>query len=699
MSLIYQSEAAECGLACMAMVANHHGHKLDLTILRNQYNVSFKGANMQQLMRLAEQLDMVGRALKLDLDDLKNLKTPCVLHWDMKHFVVLKKVSGNSITILDPAMGERKVPMSDVDKSFTGIALELTPTSEFKKKDERVKLGITAFWTRIEGLVPSLIKLFILSLLLQFFLLASPYYTQLVVDEVLISQDKPLLMVLALGFGLLVLIQILTQTFRSWVVLHLGAMMSVQMATNLMRHLVHLPLNYFDKRHMGDVVSRFGSLNAIRDLFTNKLIEGVVDGLMAIIVLVMMFLYDTTLALVVLGVVVVYGLIRLALYKPLHQLTEASIMAGAKEQSNFMETVRGMQSIKLFGQQAQRLNLWQNRYTDAVNQNYKLGKWTISYQTINGLLFGIENVIIVYLAAMAVMAGDISVGMLFAFMAYKNQFTNRMSGLIDNLINIKMTRIHLDRLADIALTDKEQEGVNTPSRELSGALSLNNISFRHASNEPLLFNALNLSVPAGANIAIIGPSGSGKTTLMKVMLGLQNPESGKVEADGVDIHHIGLRNYRSQLGAVMQDDQLMSGTLAENISFFDPQMDMQVVAEAAQLAGIHRDISQMNMGYNSLVGDMGSALSGGQKQRLLLARALYRKPKILLLDEATSHLDATLEQYVNQAIQQLPMTRIVIAHRQETILNAQVIYQLLEGKLEDITKAYREALGVKREER
>jgi ATP-binding cassette subfamily B protein RaxB len=482
--MVYQSEAAECGLACMAMVANHHGHKLDLTTLRNQYSVSFKGANMQQLMRLAEQLDMVGRALKLDLDDLKNLKTPCVLHWDMNHFVVLTKVAGNSITILDPAMGERKVPMSDVDKSFTGIALELTPTSEFKKKDERVKLGITAFWTRIEGLIPSLVKLFVLSLLLQFFLLASPYYTQLVVDEVLISQDKPLLVVLALGFGLLVLIQILTQTFRSWVVLHLGAMMSVQMATNLMRNLVHLPLNYFDKRHMGDVVSRFGSLNAIRDLFTNKLIEGVIDGLMATVVLVMMFLYDTTLALVVLGVVVVYGLIRLALYKPLHQLTEASIMAEAKEQSNFMETVRGMQSIKLFGQQAQRLNVWQNRYTDAVNQNYKLGKWTISYQTINGLLFGIENVVIVYLAAMAVMAGEISVGMLFAFMAYKNQFTNRMAGLIDNLIAIKMTSLHLDRLADIALTDKEQEGINAPSRELSGALSLNNISFRYASNEP-----------------------------------------------------------------------------------------------------------------------------------------------------------------------------------------------------------------------
>lgn len=688
--MIYQSEAAECGLACMAMVANHFGHKVDLTTLRNKYSVSFKGANLQQLMSLAEQLEFTSRALKLDLDNLKNLKTPCILHWDMNHFVVLKRVKRASIIILDPAMGERTVSMAEVDKSFSGVALELTPSTEFKKKDERVMLGITSFWHKIDGLIPSLSKLFVLSLLLQLFAIAAPYYTQLVVDEVLISHDKSLLAVLALGFGFLMLVQTLTQTFRSWVVLHLSSVMSVQMSTNLMRHVVNLPLSYFDKRHMGDVVSRFGSLGAIRDLLTNKLVEGVIDGLMSIAVLTMMFLYDTTLAFVVIAVVVLYAILRFVLYKPLQQLTETSIMASAKEQSNFMETVRGMQSIKLFGQQAQRLNLWQNRYTEAVNQEYKLGQWGISYETINALLFGVENILIVYLAASAVMAGDISVGMLFAFMAYKNQFTSRMSALIGNLIDIKMTGLHLDRVADIALTEKEKDGANTQFREISGQLSLNNLQFRYADNEPLLFDDLTLDIKAGSHIAIVGPSGTGKTTLMKLMLGLLSPESGKVESDSVHIEHLGLRHYRSQVGAVMQDDQLMSGTLAENISFFDPQMDMQRIAESAQLAGIHQDIVAMNMGYNALVGDMGNALSGGQKQRLLLARALYRKPKILLLDEATSHLDSGLEHYVNQAMLQLDMTRIVIAHRTETILNADTIYQLNEGKLTDITEEYRQ---------
>ncbi|OCW97273.1 peptidase domain-containing ABC transporter [Alishewanella sp. HH-ZS] len=687
--MIYQSEAAECGLACMAMVANYHGHQLDLTTLRNRYSVSFKGANLQQLMLLGNQLGLAGRALKLELEDLGKLKTPCVLHWEMNHFVVLKKVHRGAITILDPAQGERRLPFKEVDKAFTGIALELTPTTEFKTVDERVRLGLTAFWSKAQGLWLSLFKLFLLSLLLQLFLLASPYYTQLVVDEVLISHDQPLLVVLALGFSLLVLIQVITQTLRGWVVLHLSSTLSVQMATNLMRHLLNMPLSYFDKRHMGDVVSRFGSLNAVRELFTNSLVEGLIDGLMAIAVLLMMYLYSPKLALVVVIAVALYAAMRFLLYRPLYQLTEASIIAGAKEQTNFIESVRAMQSIKLFGQQTQRLNLWQNRYTTAINQQYKLGKWQLGWQSSNQLLFGLENVMVVYLAALAVIAGDLSVGMLFAFLAYKTQFTNRSAALIDKLIEVKMTRLHLDRLADIALTEREQEGSSQPSRQLSGNLSVKDLSFRYASNEPLLFNGLTLEVNAGENIAIIGPSGCGKTTLLKLLLGLLSAESGKIEVDGVDIKQLGLRNYRSQVAAVMQDDQLLSGTLAENISFFDPEASLEQIYTAAQLAGIHQDILAMPMGYNSLVGDMGSSLSGGQKQRLLLARALYRQPKILFLDEATSHLDVQLEHYVNKAVQQLKMTRIIIAHRPETILSAERILLLQQGQLIDISQSYR----------
>ncbi|WKE65907.1 peptidase domain-containing ABC transporter [Gallaecimonas kandeliae] len=668
------------------MVANHHGHKLDLQTLRHRYSISLKGANLQQLIQLGNQLGLAGRALRLELEDMAKLRLPCILHWNMNHFVVLKKVGKNHIVILDPALGERRVAMAEVSKSFTGVALELTPTKEFKKLDERVQLGLTAFWSRIQGLGSSLVKIFTLSLLLQLFLLAAPYYMQLVVDEVIVSQDKPLLVVLALGFGLLMAVRTLTQALRGWVILHLGSMMNLQMATNLFRHLLHLPLGYFEKRHMGDIVSRFGSLTQIRELLTTSLVEGLIDGIMAITVMVMMLLYSPKLALVVTLAVLVYSLLRLALFKPLRERTEASIVAKAKEQSNFMETVRGIQSIKLFGQQSQRLNLWQNRMAEAISEEFRLGKWNVSYQTINQLVFGIENIVVVYLAALAVMDGAISVGMLFAFMSYKGQFTDRTAALIDKLVQLKMTKLHLSRLADIALTEQEDEGHDAHAVSLKGHLKLDGIRYRYSNTDPLLFDHLNFEFRPGESVAIVGPSGVGKTTLMKLMLGLLPAESGKVLADGVDIRHMGLRQYRQQVAAVMQDDQLMSGSIAENIAFFDSPTNMELVIHCAQLAGIHQDIAAMPMGYNALIGDMGSSLSGGQKQRVLLARALYRQPKVLFLDEATSHLDVQLEHHVNTAIGQLNMTRIIIAHRPETIQSADRVVQLFQGKMTDITE-------------
>lgn len=688
MRMIYQSEAAECGLACITMIAGHYGYEIDLATLRSRFSVSLKGSNLQHLLQLADQLHLAGRALRLELDELQHLNLPCILHWNMNHFVVLKKVNKNSVVICDPALGERNVAWSELSDSFSGIALELQPTSEFKPRNEKVRLGLSAFWQRIDGLVPALTKIFVLSLLLQVFVLAAPYYLQLVVDDVLVSMDQPLLAVLAMGFGLLMLVRVVTQALRSWLVLYLGSTMSVQMATNLFRHLVHLPMAFFEKRHIGDIVSRFGSLTKVRELMTSSLVEGLIDGIMAIGLLLMMYVYSPILASVVLGSVVIYALLRWILYHPMRERTEASIMASAKEQSNFMETVRGMQSVKLFGKQSQRMSLWQNRYAESVNQQFLLGKWNINYQTINQLLFGIENTLIVMLGALAVIGGSLSVGMLFAFITYKSQFTERMASLIDKLVQLFMTRLHLERLADIALTEKETDQAAGAFRPISGQIAVENLGYRYSATEPVLFENLTFHVEAGESVAIIGPSGSGKTTLAKLMLGLLPAAAGKVVVDGTDIRHLGLNNYRQQIAAVMQQDQLLSGSLAENIAFFDPEMDLDWVQQCAVLAGIHRDIEAMPMGYNALIGDMGSSLSGGQRQRIYLARALYKRPKILFLDEATSSLDIQLESHVNDAIKALCITRIIIAHRPETIDSADRILLLCNGVVMDVTEKY-----------
>ncbi|GAA4272262.1 peptidase domain-containing ABC transporter [Aquimarina gracilis] len=683
---VIQTEVAECGLASVAMVANYFGHKVDLNALRRKYSISSKGATLQGLIKLADSLHLSSRPLRLELEELSQLKKPCILHWDLNHFVVLKSVKGNNITIHDPAVGVRTLKLDEVSKHFTGVALELTPTAEFIPEKIAKKAKLSDFWTRITGLKGALGQILILSLLLQVFAIASPFYMQLVVDDVIISRDLDLLLILALGFGLMKLVNLAVTALRGVVILYMGTQLNVQMAANLLRHLLKLPMGYFEKRHIGDIISRFRSLEDVKQLLTTGLIETIVDGIMAIGLLIMMFIYSVKLALIVSVAVVVYILIRLVLYKPYRQLTEEAIVADAKQNSNFMETVRGIQSVKLFGNESQRQTVWHNYYADTMNAGIRIGKLEIGYNAINGFLFGLENIIVIYLAASLVIDSLMTIGMLYAFMSYKRQFTEKASALVNKFIQFKMLSLHMERLGDIILTQPEKDIESQRQLpQVKGELSLENISFRYSDNEPYLFQNLDFKIEQGSSVAIIGASGCGKTTLMKIMLGLLKPETGGIFIDGYDIRKVGLRIYRNEIGTVMQSDQLLSGSIADNICFFDPEFDQQWIESCAQMAAIHQDIIQMPMGYHTLIGDMGSSLSGGQKQRLLLARALYKRPKILFLDEATSHLDVGLESVVNETVKKLNITRIIIAHRPDTIAMADQVVALQNGQLSKVT--------------
>ncbi|EFP98010.1 peptidase domain-containing ABC transporter [Vibrio caribbeanicus] len=678
-AMISQTEAAECGVACLAMVSTYYGHKLDLPAARKFHTPGLKGINVQQLIQTADKMQLAARALKCPLEHIGKLTLPCVLHWDLNHFVVLTGVKKNKLTINDPATGTRVLTLDDFSKHYTGIAIELIPTKKFEKKDSRQKMGIRQLWTRISGLGKALITLVMLSILLQIFMLLSPYYIQLVVDEVLISFDTSLLVVLASGFSLLLFFNIITKAIRSWLILRLSSQLSLQMGANLLRHLLRLPMSYFETRHIGDLVSRFGSLGQVRERMTTGLVETIVDGIMSIAILGVMLTYSPFLTGVVLCIIAMYLLIRLALYNTLQQATEVSIEAKAKEQSQFLETARGIQTIRLFNAESMRQSNWQNRYSAVINADIKLGKLNIGFESANQFLFGLENIFIIFLAATAVMDGELTIGMLFAFLAYKEQLTTRMSVLIEQIVQFKMLRLHLDRIADIALHEQEPHREKGRKQiQMRGNIKLVDLSFKYSPDDEYVFKNINLEVRAGESVALVGPSGCGKSTLLKIMLGLLQPTSGKVLVDGEDIRDLGLSSYRDYIGSVMQDDTLLTGTIEENISFFDPEPDHQLLAHCAYLAGIHKDILNLPMNYQSLVSDMGSNFSGGQTQRLLLARALYRRPVILFLDEATSHLDVENENRINENIKTLPVTRLMIAHRPETIESADRVVNLAD---------------------
>ncbi len=684
--LILQTEAAECGLAALAMVANYHGLKCDLNGLRRRFSLSLKGLTLRTLVGMADQLGLSARALRLDLEHAGQLQLPAIVHWQMNHFVVLTRVEANRFHISDPARGERVLDTAAFSAGFTGVALELRPTSTFRQEDLREPLKIQQLWTRIDGLGLALGQALFLSVLMQAFVLASPFYLQIVVDDILPRFDLDLLAVLAVGFGLFAIINASAQALRSRLFLVVGSLMGFQMAANLARHLLKLPIPFFEKRHAGDVISRFGSLGPIQSILTTGIAGAVIDGVMAVLTLVLMLFYSPLLGVIAIAAVAIALGVRAAYFPVLKSLTTEAIVAQARQDSYLIETVRGMMALRLANAESDRHGLWQNMMADTANARLTLGRRAVSLQVINDVLFGLESVLTIYLAARLVLDGGFSVGMLFAFMSYKSQFIGRAVALADRWIEYRMLSLHLERLADIAQTERDrafdQTAVGASDAEFLGGIQLKDIRFRYSSGEPYVLDGINLDISPGDHIAICGPSAGGKSTLVKLLLGLMPPESGELLVDGEPLLKFGVTRYRGHVAAVMQDDQLFAGSLIDNIALFDPKPDVQRVVACAQAAAIHDEILRMPMQYETLVGDMGAAMSGGQKQRVLLARALYRQPKVLVLDEGTAHLDTALEAQVNDAIAALQITRIVIAHRPETIRRASKVLVLAGGRLQ-----------------
>jgi ATP-binding cassette subfamily B protein RaxB len=676
--VVLQTEAAECGLACLAMIAAYHGHRVDLNTLRRRHPVSLKGATLRAVIQVASHLGLASRPLRFELDHLRQLRLPAIVHWDMNHYVVLKRITKNKLVVHDPSFGERGFPIAEAGKHLTGVALELTPSEDFARKDERERLPFAILWGRMRGTAHAVVQILALSVVLEIFAIASPFYLQVAVDEVVARGDIDLLLVLALGFLLLTAIYVVSTAIRSLIVVILQNTLHFQIGARLFHHLVRLPLAYFEKRHIGDILSRFTSIEPIRNQLAESMITGVIDGLMAVATLVMIFIYSVRLALVVLVAFLLYATLRFALFRMFRQRSEAVIETKAKENSTFIETARAMQSVKLFNRESERESLWLNRYADVVNANVRLGRARITFKTLNDAIFGLENIVTIYLAVGLALNGSMSVGMIFAFMAYKRQFLDKTALLIEKAIEFRLLGLHLERLSDIALHPLER-GHDRPlayTTPIRGGIELRNVFFRYADTEPFVLENVNLAVQAGQFVTITGPSGGGKTTLIKIMLGLLEPTSGEVLIDGVPLSTIGPRAYREHVAAVMQEDQLLSGSIADNICFFDSTFDQERMIECARLAGVHDEIMAMPMTYNSLIGDMGSSLSGGQKQRVLLARALYREPKILFLDEGTAHLDVEREQHINESLRRLAMTRISVAHRPGITSGADAILRI-----------------------
>jgi len=676
--VIIQSEAAECGNTCLAMICGYYGKDIDLFNFRNRYGSPSQGATLNDLNQTAHKVGLKTRAVSLDIDEVKELRLPCVLHWSLNHFVVLVAIKRNHYVINDPGMGRRAIHRKELSENFSGVALEVWPDSNFIQEKQRSRLKILDLMRNIVGLKSALTKIFMLSIVVEAINLLLPMGTQLVTDHVITGHDDNLLIVICAGLVFFTIFKTWVSMIRAWISLKLNTLTDIQWKTSFFDHLLSLPLSFFEKRQLGDIQSRFSSLDTIRSTFTNSIVTGLIDTIMTIGLVVMLTLYGGWLVWVVLGFTMCYAVMRVITYKFYRTISEELIIKRARSGSHFMETLYGISTIKSMNLKSRRSQHWLNTNIDVSNASLKQTRFDMLFGGINTFINSIDQVVILWLGAMMVMDNTMTIGMFMAFNAYRGQFTQRAASIIDLTMQMRMLSLHNERISEIVFSEPEKE---VPVRKIFDdnagvSLQVKAISYQYDKLSKPVFSGVNITIEAGESVALIGSSGIGKTTLLKVMSGLLTPEQGDIFVGEFDIKKIGVNNYRACTACVLQEDRLFSGSISDNISGFDDNAEQSFIIECAKKCNIHDEIMRMPMGYESIIGELGTGISGGQKQRLLIARALYQKPNILFMDEATSHLDVNNEKMINNAIESLNITRVIVAHRPSTIACADRIIDL-----------------------
>ncbi len=671
--VVLQSGRNESGLACLAMVIGYHGGLAGLAELRTRFSSSLDDMSPDALLDIGAELHLHGDLRRVPRSALRTLRLPCVLEWAPDHFVVLTRVrSGRSgIVIHDPAVGEMRIRRSEVVRRFSSVTvLHFGPTDEFKSPQSPRPAGVSWMTGPIVGLKRSLAQIVVLALSLQVLVLALPLAVQWAVDSGIGFADRELLGTLAIGAGALLLGLGAIGALRSWMVMYMLSHIGVQWLTNAFTHLLRLPVHHFHQRELGQVASSFQSIQRVQGLLGTQLVEGLVDGLMAFAVLALMCGYSVALTLCVVVAAALYAVARGMLWPRQKVALQQELALNAKENAVFLETVQNMPSIKLYGREPERRAYWLDAVVESMNRVIAQRTLALGLRGLRALLIGAETVVVIWLASLLVAGGQMSLGMLVAFVAYKALLSSRLFGLIDRVVELKLLGLQAERLADVALTPAETSGAGSSLLRHAPSdmtLELRGVWFRYHDGGPWVLEDVHLVFAPGEAVAIVGASGSGKSTLVKLMLGLIEPTRGEVRLGGVPIQQLGMRDYRRQIGAVLQEDHLLAGTLLDNISFFSDRPRLDRVVEATAAAAIHEEIERMPLGYHTPLIGMGGSLSSGQKQRILLARALYRRPKLLILDEATSHVDLKREAHIVESLGQMQATRIVVAHRPDAV--------------------------------
>lgn len=677
-----QLNATECGAACLAMILNYYGYKTGVAEVRQRWGVGRDGLSALTIVKASRAYGLRVRAISLLSADFRTVPLPAIIHWEFNHFLVVERWSPRSVEVVDPALGRRRLAAEEFDAGFTGVVLLLEPGVQFARRKRAAQLSLWSYLRSVFRLPGFLAQILVASLVLQGLGLLLPFLTQFFVDQVIPAGLENLMPLLGLGILVIVLTQTVTAMLRGLLVVYLQARVDLQMLLGFFEHLLTLPYHFFQQRSSGDLLARLNSNLAIRDVLTNQLISTLLDGSTVVVYLFIIWGKSSLMALCALGVGVLQVGLLLLTSRLIHHLNKRDLVAQGKAQGYMAEALMGIATLKAAGAEQQAFTRWSNLFFEHLNVSVRRDSLASALNTLLGSLRLLAPLLLLWVGTMQVLQGTMTLGTMLALNALAAAFLTPLGSLANSAQQLQLVRAHFERILDVIEAEPEQEvqAVALPP-VLSGQVELRQVGFRYDPNGPLVLRNITLQIEPGQKVALVGRTGSGKSTLGKLLLGLYLPTEGEILYDGLPLRTLNYQAVRSQFGVVLQESALFSGSVRENIVLNQPGMDLDQVVHAARAAAIHEDILQMPMGYETTVAEGGSALSGGQRQRLALARALASQPSLLLLDEATSHLDVLTEQVVDQHLNALACTRIVIAHRLSTVRNADVIVVLEKGAI------------------
>ena len=678
---IRQMEDADCGAACLAMVLGSFGKHVDLRELRDMTGANRDGVTALSIVNAARAYRLRARGVKADIDDLRHLPRGSILHWEFSHFVVFERTTRGGIRVIDPAHGRRVVPVNDLRRAYTGVAIICEPSDDFDRGSSRAK-GTWRYLRPMLRQSRNMARVIATSLLIRLAALGLPLLTALVVDEIVPRNDHRLLLVLAAGVGVVIGYNFLAAFLRANLLLELRTRFDMGLTMGFIDHLVKLPYSFFLRRSAGDLMMRLESNTMVRDILATGTLSAVLDGSFASLYLILLFVVSPVLAVVVLVLALLQITVMVLAWRRNQRLMSGSLQAQADTQSYAYELLAGIETLKASGAEHRAAEHWGGLFTDQVNIDLTRGRLTAAVDSAMSTLQVAAPLVILLVGTFQVLAGHMSLGTMLSVAALGAGFLGPLAAMVSSGLQLQLLTSYMQRINDVLDTPREQHGEHVrPAPRLSGQIRAADVSFCYGKLAPLVLSDVSLEIQPGQHIGIVGRSGSGKSTLAHLLLGLYQPTSGRIEYDGQDLAGFDAGSVRRQVGIVTQRPYLFGSSVRENIALTNPELPLEAVAEAARIACVHDDIAAMPMGYDTQLHDGGASVSGGQRQRIALARALVHRPSILLLDEATSELDTVTEQKIYTNLDAISATTIVIAHRLSTIRNADLILVMDQGRI------------------